>query len=294
MHVLITGGTSLLGIHIVRILKDADIRVTVTYRTPGSRLNQLEEILKKSEIIQIDLNDTHAFTSFPKDLNVIVHLAATLPASGVAVEKLVLDNVMGTHRLINYALGAKVDRMIYASSLLVHGTVTVPVVDENTMIVNPGDYGMTKYLGERLLADVAKRIPSVAMRLPGVLGPGAHNAWLPNMFNLIKLGKDVTIYNPDSQFNNAIHGEDVGRFVVNLVNRDWIGYHVMPLATSGLITVRSAANRLIERIGSHSSIHIQQSRKASFIVSSEFAVRKFGYRPTDIEKVLDQYADENR
>ena len=57
---------------------------------------------------------------------------------------MVHDNVLGTRALIEAALRWGTRAFVLYSSLSIYGTVTTPVVDEATPIVDPDAYGATK------------------------------------------------------------------------------------------------------------------------------------------------------
>lgn len=111
----------------------------------------------------------------------IVHVAGVSAADGVSSDEILACNVDGARNVIAYGQAVGAARIVYASTLSVHGQISEPEVDERTPVRDPDVYGASKHLAERLFAEAAGRLPCVAIRLPGVLGPGAHRAWLPTM-----------------------------------------------------------------------------------------------------------------
>src|SRR5207247_6321073 len=104
----------------------------------------------------------------------VVHTAATSPADGVSAARMARDNVDATLALLDIAEEWQCRAFVLFSSLSVSGKVAGPVLDEPSPIVNPDAYGATKRIGEILLAERAANLPGLALRLPGVIGPGAH------------------------------------------------------------------------------------------------------------------------
>ena len=74
-----------------------------------------------------------------------------------------------------------VKRFIFFSSLSVYGEIKDSIVHETTPILNPGPYGASKLFGEACLKEAEKEMPSIALRLPAVLGKGARRHWLANI-----------------------------------------------------------------------------------------------------------------
>src|SRR6266481_3953120 len=128
---------------------------------------------------------------------------------------MVRDNVTATTRLIDYACEACATTFIYLSSLSIYGNIVGPVVDEATSIVNPNVYGVTKYKGETMLREAPLR--SLSIRLPGVIGRGSVRNWLTGVLHAAKHGRTIALYSPENKFNNAIHINDLCRFVADMV-----------------------------------------------------------------------------
>jgi UDP-glucose 4-epimerase len=293
MHILITGIAAFLGAPLARSLVKAGHSVTGVRRGDHPRVDRLKEDCPALDIVVADLGGEGAFDAFPRDIDAVVHVAATSPMPGVSVAQLFYDNVTATRNLIEYAKRCGARCFVYTSSLSVHGNVGESKIDEATPIGDPDLYGTTKRLAEMLFADVADGIDTVALRLPGVLGPGAHRHWLARMLDDARAGREISIFNPDAVFNNAAYTSNLASFVVRLVEGGWKGFHVMPVAADGATTIRGAAETVIRLVGSSSRIVVGPSERSSFTVSSRRAVEGFGYRPLHIEAMLDQYVKEN-
>jgi UDP-glucose 4-epimerase len=293
MHVLITGIAAFLGAPLARGLILAGYRVTGIRRGNHPRVDRLKADCPALEIVEADLSEEGAFDVLPRDIDAVVHLAATSPIPGRGLAQMFDDNVRATRNLIEHATRYGTRRFIYTSSLSVHGSIRESEVTENTPIVDPGPYGTTKRLAEMLFADAADRIDTVALRLPGVLGPGAHRLWLTRTLDDARAGRDIGIYSPEAAFNNAAYTTDLASFVARLLEGDWKGFHVMPVAADGTTTVRGAAETVIRLAGSSSRIVVRPSKRASFTVSSRRAIEEFGYRPLHIEAMLKQFVKDN-
>jgi UDP-glucose 4-epimerase len=291
MHVLLTGASSFIGGHLATAFASQGIPVTATYR----RANHIVEGLQRScagkrvELVSLDLTDARAVTRLPSQIDAVIHVAGVSAATDVSIDDMLACNVAGAHNILRYALAAGASRLIYLSTLSVHGRIDANVVDENTPVIDPDFYGASKYLAERLMAATAAELPAVAIRLPGVLGRGAHRAWLPTLLQRIRRSEPFTIYNPDAPFNNAVHVADLGMFCMELLERTWQGFHAMPVGAAGHITVRAAVTQLMAAAGSTTRITISPASRPGFTISSDRAIRHFGYRPLEIGAMLDRY-----
>jgi nucleoside-diphosphate-sugar epimerase len=292
MRVLLTGASSFLGRHLTEHFLRAGLHVTATYRSNQAVLERLCPLDGVLELLQLDLADERAFVALPGSIDAVVHVAAVSMTTGVSSDDIIRCNVVGTRNVLRYALAAGATRMIYASSLSIHGRVAVPIVDEATPVIDADVYGASKYFGERLLAAAADQLPCIAIRLPGVLGRGAHRAWIPTLLERIRAGQEVTLYNPHAPFNNAAHVDDLGRFCVGLLAGQWTGFSAVPVAAAGMITIQEVVERLIAATGKRIAVSVRSALQPGFTVSSECAIRRFAYDPMEIGLMLDRYAAE--
>lgn len=291
MHVLITGAGSFIGRFTTEAFSSAGLRVTATYYSESKEIQSLRGISNAPELIRLDLGNKKGYDKLPNSIDAVVHIAGLSNMPGCTVEDILNCNVNGTRNIQEYALLSNACCLIYMSSLMVHGHITVPVVDETIPIIDPDIYGASKFLGERILAATTDRLPVAAVRLPGVLGPSAGRAWIPKLFKQINNHQDVTIVNPEAKFNNAIHVLDLADFILTILAGNRLsGFHAFPLASSGTRTIREIAEYLKEATKSHSKIMVDNSRLHSFTICSEYAVKNFGYCPKDISETLKHYS----
>jgi nucleoside-diphosphate-sugar epimerase len=255
MDVLVTGAAGLTGSHLIPALLAAGHRVTAV-TSPSSRIH-----FGGHASLQLLQGDLACALPLPERIDAVVHAAGRSPPA--AASQMVHDNAMATARLARYASEAGVATFIYLSSLSVCGHVDMPTVDESTGRVDPDAYGMTKYLGE-LLVQEHPFVRSLSIRLPGVIGPRSARNWLSAVRDAAKADREIAIYNPEANFNNAVHVADLCSFIVGLLGQaNWRGQDTVTLGAAGMITVRRAIETVVGGLGSRSSLRILGERRAS-------------------------------
>jgi nucleoside-diphosphate-sugar epimerase len=294
MRVVVTGANSFLGAHVVAHLVQSRLSVTGTYRSEGRALERLRVLRGQLELAPVNLADASALARLPKSIDAVVHVAGVSTMPGVSVDDMLACNVGGACNLLEYALSAGASRLIYASTMSVHGEIVEPVVDETTPIRAPGIYGASKLLAERLFAAQAHRLPCVAVRLPGVLGPGAHRAWLPTLLEHFRAHREVTIYGAENDFNNAAHVEDLAELFFNALQAQVAGFCAFPVGANGSTTVGVLVERMRKLTRSSSVVRASREAKPGFTISSDYAKRHFGYRPKNIVEMVEQYCSESQ
>jgi nucleoside-diphosphate-sugar epimerase len=225
----------------------------------------------------------------PDELDAIVHVAATSPAPGIGAADFVRDNALATLRLAQHGRRTGARKFIYFSSLSVFGRITGDCVDESTPITDPDPYGATKLIGEQLLADEAERFSSIALRLPGVIGPQSVRNWLSTVLTKAQAGEAIELYNPGARFNNAVYINDLAEFVATLLGHDWRGFDVLTLGAAGESTIGDIVEAIVAGTGGRSTVRILDVERPAFIISSRKAIDRYGYRPRSIDDMVARF-----
>jgi dihydroflavonol-4-reductase len=171
VSVLVTGATGFIGPHLVQRLVGAGERVAALVRpeTDASRLLALGV-----EVVRGDVRDPVAVRRAVAGRRIVYHLARALRGSDERA--LAAVNGEGTANIARAAAATGVGRIVLAGSASVYGHVVPGVVLTEDSPPKPDSaYGRSKLLGERALFGEGAA-PAVIVRIPAVLGPGAH-AW---------------------------------------------------------------------------------------------------------------------
>ncbi len=191
------------------------------------------------------------------------------------------------------AVRTRCRNLVFLSSISVYGDVEVTEVDENTEVRSPGPYGTSKYVCEQLLESFKESLSIVALRLPGVIGRGAKRPWLARLVRDVRAGVDITIYNPDAAFNNAVDIGDLCSFTTQLVAREGLpGFDVLTLAAQGTMTVKEMAESIRRCCNKKVAVSTLPAPQRSFIISTQRAIREYGYSPTDMTTMLETYIED--
>jgi len=177
MTILVTGGTGLIGGHLVERLAAEGHRVRVLVR-PSSRRGELANL--PVEWVNGDLLDAGSLQAAMHGVEQVYHLAAIMDDWG-PWELFYQTNVTGTENVCAAALAAGVERLVYASSIAATGLEdhprlkdeSFPYVDLNSK-VHP--YCATKALSEQMVRRYHddRGLPAVILRPTYVYGPREH------------------------------------------------------------------------------------------------------------------------
>lgn len=289
MNILITGVAGFSGAFLARYLLERGHCLYLNFR----------DALKKPAIgthpsLYLVPGNLSALENLPRDLDVVIHVAATSPTANTSVKDYIDDNIVATEKLVMLSSAAKVKKFIFFSSLSIYGDIHDPVVDEQTLVLNPNAYGMSKLYGELCLEEQSKAMPSIVLRLPAVIGRGACRHWLATILLKALKGEPITLFNPTALFNNAIHIQDLCILIEQLLMCEWIGFTPLTLGADTCLPIRTIVEKIKSTMASSSEIIITQAQKPSFIISSEKAKKEFNYKPRSIDSMLESYLIETK
>ena len=166
--VLVTGGTGFIGGRLVERLcleEGADVCVLVRHWHKAVWVSRTT-----AHLVQGDVADPSAVREAMAGCDVVFHCVS----GGNTREEYMRTNVDGTRNVLDAALGEGVERIVYLSSVAVHGPSPADHANEDAPFVETGKaYGESKIAAERLIARywAEKAAPVCVLRPTFVWGP---------------------------------------------------------------------------------------------------------------------------
>jgi len=225
MRVFVTGGTGFIGGHVARRLRERGDEVRALVRSPdkGAALTELG-----CELVPGTLSNKDAIRAGMEGCDAAIHGAAVYEVGIPSSEHQAMyeANVIGTENVLRAALEAKLDRVVYISTVGAFGNTKGQVVDESYQHPSAGYtsyYEETKVeahrLATRLIAEEA--LPCVIVQPGGVYGPEDHSA-VGRQMNQFLAGRMPLIAFPDLGFN-MVHVDDVAAGVLLALDKGKVG-----------------------------------------------------------------------
>lgn len=159
--ILVTGGTGLVGYHLLLQLSSEKEAIRAIYRSEKKlqyiknlfqAANQLVEF-EKIDWIQADILDVPALELAFTDVSLVYHCAALVSFNPKHEDKLYQNNIVGTANVVNISLSKNVKKLCYVSSIsaLGNGTEHNLIINEETERNNEAvrsDYSISKFGAE--------------------------------------------------------------------------------------------------------------------------------------------------
>jgi len=125
--ILVTGGTGLLGSHLlfrlisegkeVKALKRKHSSTKLTEKIFSFYSENHSELFNKIEWVEGDILDYHSLLDAFTDCEFLYHVAAQVSFHGSDKESVIRTNVEGTANVVNAALETKVGKLCFVSSI---------------------------------------------------------------------------------------------------------------------------------------------------------------------------------
>ena len=215
---LVTGGAGFIGSNIVEALLKQGFQVRVVDNFSTGKKENIQPFLEKIEFLRGDLSDLKIAQKALENIDVVLHQAA-IPAVQRSVVNPLSTNLANINTILNILLaaqGAKVKKIVYASSSSIYGD-TPNLPKKETHPVDPiSPYALTKFAGERYCQLFYKLygLPTVCLRYFNVFGPrqnpkSQYSAAIPKFIAAMLNNQPPVIYGDGEQSRDFTYVDNV-------------------------------------------------------------------------------------
>lgn len=216
MKYVVTGGAGFIGSYITRLLVKLGHSVDIIDNLHVGEKKNVETILDKISLHQIDIRNKQKMTEILKGCNGIFHEAAltSVPESLKIPQEYFDVNVKGMENICEIAKNENL-RIVFASSSSVYGEINEIPIKENSERKPINPYGKTKLECENLAqryADTGLEI--VGLRYFNVYGRGQTGTYagvITKFLEKIASHESFKINGDGNQTRDFIHVEDVAQ-----------------------------------------------------------------------------------
>ena len=228
--ILVTGGTGLIGIHLIHDLLVAGQKVRSTYRDESKfavtkRILQYyspnKDLFNQIEWVKADILDTASLDDAMQGVDFVYHCAAKVSFNPRHQDELFQTNIEGTANVVNIALSNNIQKLCYVSSTSALGTLSNgKVINENTPWennTNPSNYSISKHYAEmEVWRGIEEGLDAVIVNPSMIVGPGDWNFGSAAVFRRVWEG--LNYYTEG--VNGFVDVRDVVKCMINLMETD--------------------------------------------------------------------------
>lgn len=228
--ILVTGGTGLVGAHLLLRLTEENRKVRAIYRQENNisktenffKLKNKEMLFSKIQWIEADLNDIPALENAFVDISEVYHCAAMVTFTSSENEKMQKVNIEGTANMVNLSLAFDVEKFCHISSIatLDETIIGTNLIDETSNWNINGfhsDYAISKFGGETEVWRASQEGLNVVIVNPGVIfGIGFPDQGSGEIITKIKAG--FPFYTDGK--TGIVSADDVVSCMIGLMNNN--------------------------------------------------------------------------
>ncbi|OFX75864.1 MAG: hypothetical protein A2X12_04955 [Bacteroidetes bacterium GWE2_29_8] len=231
--ILVTGGTGLVGSHLLIKLVERGEDVIAIYRTKekleyvkkifGYYTDKPLDVFNKIQWEECDLLDVFKLEEIVEQVQVIYHCAAIVSFKSSDKDKVLKTNTEGTANIVNLALEKHIDKLCFVSSIGALGRNNSDVVGEINEDVHfnknnrSSVYSLSKHLSEQeVWRGIAEGLNAVIVNPSIILGP---SDWSSGSSQLIlKSWQGLKFYTKG--VNGYVDVRDVVNIMIQLTNSE--------------------------------------------------------------------------
>ena len=236
-HILITGGTGVLGIYIVEALLDDGFKNIEVFSRGGSNESLSFVDHPNVTFTKGDISELHPLTEAINRSDYIIHAAAIVSFHPKKFDLMHSINVEGTTNVVNLALEANVKKVVHISSIAAIGrSEKSDMISETTTWTNSkynSYYGVTKYLAEREVWRAHHEGLNMAIINPSLVIGG--KTWNQSSLQIFKKVYDGLPYYTTGS-TGIVDAQDIAKMTLFLLKSDINGERY--LASGGNISYK--------------------------------------------------------
>jgi len=302
MKVLVTGSSGMIGTALCEELVRREYRVTGA----DLRHNKWSEDVDRATLIY-DLRARSSFDMLPKDIDMVVHLAANARVfQTVTGPILARDNFEMLFNVLEFCRLSNIRRSIFASSREVYGDADKVSLreDEVTLSNCRSPYAATKVAAEALVAAYhhCYGIARIVLRFSNVYGKyDDSDRVIPLFIKQAWKGDNLTVFGKEKLLDFTYISDCIDGIMRCIEGFDEFKGSVFNIASGKGTTLLQLASSIQNAVGARGEIIVKETRAGEatkFVADISRAKELLDYEPrvsldTGIERTIRWYKDAN-
>jgi len=255
--ILVTGGTGLVGSHLLYQLAQKNDRLKAVYRSEAS-LEKVKKVFsyytdtpwilfEKIEWVQADITDIPSLDASFNEIDSVYHCAALISFDPRDYDRLLKINEEGTSNIVNLCVQHKISKLCYVSSIAAIGKTfgEGKATEENEWTPQLANvYALSKHKAEmEVWRGIQEGVPAVIINPGIIIGPGY---WEHGSGVLFKTAAKAHNFYPPGT-TSCIGVNDTVGMMIALMNSEITAERY--IAVSDNISYRELLSSIQEQIG---------------------------------------------
>ncbi len=279
MNILITGSGNYLGKYLIKKFLEKNINIFAISNKKISiknkRFHHIKHQLSKKPFLKIK-----------KKIDAIIHISGPSFRKENKIDDYISGNILSalnTEYMRNFY---RPRVLFYTSTREVYGDISLKSLTEKTKRINPGVYGMSKYLAEEIFM---QNDPTVVLRLPSVVGKGNHG-WINKIYENLKKNRNINFFN--MKFNNCSHLKDIYKAIETILFSKKIKSNIYNMSCRNIVMSKSIIELMKLKLKSKSKL----TEKKIYFKCNNYTISckkiKSIFKPMSVQETINEYLKE--
>jgi len=286
LKILVTGAGTLLGNTLSQKILSKNFDLIASFRkTYPKNLN-----INKDHILKLDLSKK---IKFSKKIDTLIHCASAIPSYEISDKKMIDINYLGFKSLLSQAIKNNCKKVILISTMSVYGKINLKNITENTKTKPIDAYGKSKLMMENLLIKESRknRLNFFILRLPAIVGFKSDYNFISKILQKIKKNQVINYCNPDLNFNNFIHVENLSQIIFEMIFKN--GKKILNIGSTKPVKLSKIINNIYKFEKKKPKTFIFESNNPGFNIKlSNYLLKNFKVYSTS--KTLKKFLEDNK
>ena len=287
-RVLVTGGAGFIGSHVAERLATDNVVTVLDDFSVGS--DRYLSFLPTERVIDADVRDAEAVHDAVEGHDVVVHMAAMMGVRRTLEKPLeVLQvNVDGTRNVLDAAIAANVDRVLFASTSEVYGDVPDVPYHEDDSLAPETNYAVAKLTSERFVRAYTSKhdLDHTIVRYFNAYGPrqdsSGYGYVIPIFVDRALSGERIEVHGDGHQTRDFTFISDAVDCTIAALGPDGRN-ETFNIGTGRETKIRSLAMAVADQVDGAEVVHVEHPRP--YVIERRCAdvsraESKLGYEPT--------------
>lgn len=297
MKLLLTGCTGFLGSELCKTLLELGHQVVGIGRKKYGFLDP--EILKNQNFhfLSLELKNITSADLSGFSFDACIHLASMVEYASHDYHDYHDYTIIPVLNLISLTQELKIPKVIFSSTLSVIGKAQSKdqEVNENSCINPMSNYGLSKYLCEKLFEIATLKNPDlscIALRFPAIFGKNHLGGLVHTLKENAINNEEIELFGKGQYLRNILYVEDAIKAILLSLEADLKGYELFVIGSEKSISVLEIAQELIKLTHSQSQIILSDKQSPNPFdakIDISKAKNKLGFQPMPLSISLQSY-----
>lgn len=264
-NIIVTGATGFLGSEVCKSLLSLGYTVVGIGRKKYGFLTQETLENKNFYFKQLELKDLDEKTFKNFQLDSCIHLASMVEYASHDYHDYHDYTITPTLNLLKLTQKGQLKKIVYSStSSVITQAPKNLITNEDTPVSPMSNYGLSKYICEKLLELECKKNPNlscIALRFPAIYGKNHLGGLVHTLKEDALNNREIELYGEGKYLRNILYVQDAVNAIILALQTQIEGYELFTIGADTSLSVLEIAQQIICLLKSQSTI--QLSKKAS-------------------------------